>query len=187
MIALYHGKSMVSRAIRLLNWSDYSHAAWVDPVTGHVWESWGKGVTCSQDLGSAHLAGTKVDLFHVSATREQRLRILDFMTAQIGKKYDYRGVFHFITRRPAQARDQDRWFCSELVFEAFRAAGIHLLCRIPAWKVYPGLLAYSPLLAHARTVHTSDPLPGGTGSRPSVKRTLEGLPVAFSSLKERHA
>ena len=158
MIALYRGKSLASRLIRACNWSDYSHAAWVDEQAGgRTWEAWRKGVTCARDISENHTPGTTVELYHVPMTHEARLRVRDFLLSQQGKGYDWSGALSFITRPRRRQNNQDRWFCSELVFEAFRAGGINLLMRIPAHKVYPGLLAYSPLLAHVKTVQTGSP------------------------------
>ena len=145
MIALTAGISPLSRAIRFLNWSMYSHAAWIDPDDGSCWEALaGKGVVHSSSLADMHTAGTIFDLYHVHYAREQLSIIRTFMQSQLGKPYDFHSIFHFITRRPARADDQEKWFCSELVFAAHQQAGISLLLRIPAWKVYPGLLSYSP-------------------------------------------
>lgn len=69
---------------------------------------------------------------------------IGFAMAQVGKKYDYLGVARFVTRRPSKGNE--KWFCSELVFEAFRRAGVNLFHRIEAWEVSPSMISYSPLL-----------------------------------------
>jgi hypothetical protein len=154
MIALYKGRSLISRIIRCVNWSDYSHAAWVDTVNNYVIEAWSGGVRKADSLHTNHTPGTIVDVFDVDVTVAQREAIAQFMLLQVGKRYDYRGIVHFITRRSESAAGQDRWFCSELVLAAYRAAGIDLLSRIPAYKVFPGMLAYSPLLDPVGTITT---------------------------------
>lgn len=145
MIAAYKGTSSRSKITRFVNWSDYSHISWVDP---HGWEieAMSGGVRMRSTAHSDHTPGTEVEIYDVELTAEELDGIREFLINQIGKRYDYLGLLHFVTRRPEYAHDQDRWFCSELVFAAFAAVGKPLLCRIPAYKVYPGMLIYSPLL-----------------------------------------
>lgn len=147
MIALYRGISPISRAIRFFTWSDYSHASYVRDDRSLEIESWHKGGVRERSvLGEGHPPCTKIDLFRINASSDQVRLIEGFLRSQVGKGYDYRGVVHFISRRDEELRGQERWFCSELVFAAHAHAGIHLLARVPAWKVSPGLLSMSPLL-----------------------------------------
>ncbi len=146
MIALYKGTSALSRLIRWRTWSDYSHAAWVFP-DGSVIEAWKGGVTHAPTILSGHAPDTEVHLFMLDLTIEQRWAIQDFLIAQIGKPYDYAGIVGFLAA--AKTENPDRWFCSELIFAACKKASVDLLKRIPAWKVSPGLLAYSPLLCYS--------------------------------------
>lgn len=149
MIALYRGESLASRVIRWATWSPYSHVAWIDDDNGDVYEAWGKGVVRAGNLLANHTNGTPIEVFTVAGeTHERRCLIRYAMAGELGKPYDFRGVLGFVSRR-AQAQSQDRWFCSELVFHAYRQAGIDLLSRIPAFKVTPGLLSYSPMLVTA--------------------------------------
>jgi len=176
MIALYRGKSLLSRTIRFFNWSPYSHAAWIDTVENCVIEAWKGRVRKTPDLSRQHSRGTEVDVFIVSGvTEEQSAAIAAFMRSQVGKRYDYRGVFHFLTRRPERPRDQERWFCSELVCAAYASAGVHLLARIPAWKVYPGMLAYSPLLQLVSTIKTR--APAKAPACPAEQGVISGAPT----------
>jgi uncharacterized protein YycO len=97
-----------------------------------------------------------VDVLTVQVDPEDRERILAFLNDQVGKVYDFIALLHFVTRRPEYAWEQEKWFCSELVFAAFAAAGIELLARVPAYKVYPAMLSYSPLLASAGSIVTDE-------------------------------
>lgn len=155
MIVLYKGVSVRSRITEFVNWSPYSHASWVDPELGHCWEAIAKGVTRSSSLAEAHTDNTPIELFDVYYTLKQLRDIRAFMVLHEGQAYDFLGLLHFITRRPESQAGQMKWFCSELVFAAHLYAGIRLLERIPAWKVYPGMLSYSPLLTN-RKVGTTD-------------------------------
>lgn len=158
LLAFYRGISLGSRIIRWVNWSDYSHVAWQDGHSGEVIEAWTSGVRRVASLHDQHTPGTVVDLFEVTGlTPEDASRIWAFLNEAVGKRYDFLGCLHFATRRPEYAWQQNRWFCSELVFAACRAAGVNLLCRVPAWKVYPGMLATSPLLSLRETVTVNDP------------------------------
>lgn len=143
MIALYKGKSFISRLIRWFTWSEYSHAAWVCR-DGSVFEAWSGGVRHAASLAEAHDAGTPVDLFVLDLTDDQRRDAEAFLLAQVGMKYDWLGLCGFLTRRAMD--EHDAWFCSELVTAGLNAAGVYPLLRVPACKVPPCLLALSPLL-----------------------------------------
>ncbi len=136
-ILLFKGRGFISRLIRWQTRSQYSHAAIMLPC-GRVLEAWqGEGVRIKwlRDW-------CDVDRFRVTdMTEEQWETAIAFARAQIGKKYDYRGVWRFLSRRKP-ARD-DRWFCSELVFASLAAAGVKLLAAVDIGEVSPGMLAYS--------------------------------------------
>jgi len=155
VIALYQGKSVISRAIRVFNWSDYSHAAWMDPADGTIIEAWHRGgVSHVPAFSTNHTPGTRVELYGVTGeTPEQTAIIRAFLLDQVGKSYDYLGIMGFVFRSP-RLHSKRRWFCSELVAEAYATAGLPLL-RLPAFKVYPGMLAASPMLKHIAGIVTS--------------------------------
>lgn len=145
MIALYHGRSWISRIIKTFTWSDYSHAAWIDD-DGSVFEAWGKnGVTHVPTIDTNHTPGTPVRIYEVAGETPQiRAAVRSFLSGEVGRKYDWLGVFGFVLRANRFAR-QNRWFCSELVAEAYRLAG-HKILNLPSNKVFPGMLAASPML-----------------------------------------
>jgi uncharacterized protein YycO len=155
MIAIYRGKSVVSRIIRAINWSQYSHVAWVDDIDGTVIEAWHiGGVAHVKTPSSNHTPGTAVDLFIVLDEEPHHTAMIrEFLMAQVGKKYDFAGILGFIFRATHLQRKQ-KWFCSELVAEAYATAGLPLL-RIPSHKIYPGMLAGSPMLKHSGGFVTS--------------------------------
>lgn len=140
-ILLFKGRGVVSGMIRLQTRSRYSHAALLYPDGITLIESWqGAGV---RKKSITDFAG--VDAFIVPGMTEAQWRdAFRFAEAQLGMGYDYRSVLRFVTR--VGARDNRRWFCSELVFAALHHAGVDLLARIPAAEVAPGHLAWSPLL-----------------------------------------
>lgn len=149
MIGLYRGTSLLSRAIQWRTWSCYSHASWICRDRQHCYEAWKEGVTYGR-IDAHHKPGTVIDLFEVDLPRKYHYAEAEFyrevekhLATQLGKKYDIRGLLSFVSRREKQ--NQDRWFCSELVFWALEQAGA-LLLRAPAYKVAPGTLSLSPLL-----------------------------------------
>ena len=157
LVALYRGKSVVSRLIRWQTRSQYSHAALLLP-NGSVLESWHRGgVSHNHGLGACHTPGTEVDLFAVESSKGFALvdwaRTLDFAFAQIGHTYDYRSVARFLSRRAEKA--DGKWFCSELVFAAIKAGGLDLLANTSADRVAPGHLAWSPFLRFVETREAS--------------------------------
>lgn len=134
---------------RLIQWqtrSEYSHAALVVPDVANgllVVEAWQKsGVRIYRP--TRHERTTQMDLHDVEVTPQEQEAIYSWASSQVGKKYDWKSVFRFVTRR--RGVHEDTWFCSEFVFQAFHLAGVDLLARTPAWRVDPGLLARSPLL-----------------------------------------
>lgn len=152
-IAFFKGKSLTSRLIGWFNWGPYSHVAWWRGE-GEMVEAWqGVGVAETNIVDGLHTAGTVVDLYHIADLTDEEAEVIDdFHVSQIGKKYDLVGCLHFLLRRPPHIRDQDRWFCSELVATACASAGRPLLERVPPWKISPSMLSYSPLLTFDRTI-----------------------------------
>lgn len=148
MIGLYRGKSFISKLIRWRTWSKYSHASWILD-SGEVIEAWWGGVRLKPCIDSDHTDRTQIDLFRINLTRRQREGVEEFLMAQVGKKYDFRSIAKFVSRRAEVAADQDKWFCSELVFAALASVNRAPLARVPAFKVSPGLLAVSPMLIAA--------------------------------------
>lgn len=136
-ILLFRGRGCVSAAIRWQTRSEYSHAAILLPC-GRIIESWqGAGVRLKwmRDW-------VGVDSFGVHGmTDEQWMRAVSFARGQIGKKYDYRGVCRFLSRR--KVPKDDRWFCSELVAKALEVGGVKLFRDLDSTEVSPGMIARS--------------------------------------------
>lgn len=164
MIALYQGITIwPSRCIEFLNDSRYSHAAHIREQDGQCKEAWADGgVRAVASYRTRHTKGTRVDLFRVRQDAPEVIaaggydvveRNVDlFINGQLGKDYDWPGIFRFITR--GKERDNlnpPTWFCSRLVFTAYLVAGVRLLSLSP-WKVFPGMIAYSTILEDAGTV-----------------------------------
>jgi len=147
-VLLYRGRSIISRGIQLQTRSKYSHAAvMLDDRT--VIEAWHKGGVRRLDSPfDGHSEKTLIDVYKVDDTYYPEI-VEDFLKQQIGKKYDFRSVLRFMTR--IKAKDNDKWFCSELVVEAFRRGGIDLL-KGPAGMLSPRDLGISPHLTKLDTM-----------------------------------
>lgn len=145
-IGQYFGTSTISKLIRWRTWSDVSHtAAFLGEDLDEVVEAWqGVGVI-RRPWTEGHEPGTRIELYRVDCTPEERRLFWQFIHEQIGKGYDYTGILGFMTRTKSECAD--KWFCSELVFAAARHAGIELLARIEPHQVAPGVLHTSPRLA----------------------------------------
>lgn len=143
-VALFQGPGLVSRLIRWQTRSAYSHAAIVLP-NNSVYES-REGIGVRQLPRLEPKNGEQIDFFAVEVTETQLAEITEFLKRQLGKRYDWTMVARFITRRQESRSTSDKWFCSELVFAAFKVAGVILLRDTDPWEVSPGLLARSTLL-----------------------------------------
>ena len=121
--------------IRWQTWGKYSHVA--IEIGGWVYEAVPiKGV---RKLPAAKYNWKDVDVFTADGYNEPS--VWAFLESQLGKPYDYLGVLRFLPRWK-EGVFSDRWFCSEL----FHVAVPGLLERIPAVKVSPTALSYSPRL-----------------------------------------
>lgn len=131
----------------------YSHSAWSfceikdGMLVGDTseYEAWQRGgVSHVPEIGFNHTKGTRIDLYVLDdpLTNEEANKGLEFLTAQLHKKYDYHGIIGFLLRRKFD-RD-DRWFCSELVFAFLIACGRVLLRNIAPYQVSPQILPMCP-------------------------------------------
>jgi uncharacterized protein YycO len=142
-ILLFKGKGVISRSIRWQTRGKYSHAAVLLNDDKTIIEAWhtGTGVRKKEVKDWSN-----IDVYYVPGlTKAEAANVLAFLEAQIGKGYDYFGVLRFLSRRNRD--NPNRWFCSELVVAAFRHAGVQLFHpQVPAWKISPETLSWSPLL-----------------------------------------
>lgn len=108
---------LVSRAVRGFTWSRWSHVAMIDGY-GAVEALPGEGVTITetQDILMRSRAFELVDL-----PCRDPIAVRAAAASQFGKPYDWSAVLGIALRR--DWRQDDAWFCSELVAWAFEAAG----------------------------------------------------------------
>jgi len=143
-LGFYRGRSLVSWCIKWFTRSEYSHVAYIDEM-GRVYEAWSPKIRVMPSIHQGHTPGTIIDLFRFELTLDQEAEFVQYLLSRIDKQYDMRGVLGFISRR-AGAQREDRDFCSELILDASRAAGVPLLRLVPSYAVSPGHLSSSPLL-----------------------------------------
>ena len=152
LILLYQGKSWVSKAICWQTRSKYSHVA-VELDSGQVIEAWHVGgVRLLESVEEGHTPGTVVDCFEVYRDYDNNA-IEGWLLRQVGQDYDFTAIARFMSRRNHPVNG--KWFCSELVAEAFRIGGLDLLRRIPPSHISPRDLSLSPLLRYVETKRTT--------------------------------
>ena len=149
------GISLGSKLIKYWQFGfPYTHIFYIlgDPVDNDplIIEAWHQpilkgGRVCLCNLSENHSKGTLYSVFSIEVTENQKKNIESFLKDQIGKKYDFIGLLAFPFRMKKLAKNK-RWFCSELVFEAFLRAGVELLQYTDSHEVSPALFLKSPLL-----------------------------------------
>ena len=143
------GISLTSRLIRWWQWGfPYTHIAYCfdlsdsnDPI---VIEAWWNGVRQGK-FSEVHTLGTEFAVYSIQVTDGQKKRIEEFLQRQLRKPYDWLGILGFPLRN-WKLESKNRWFCSELVFAAFKQAGVELLKNTHPSEVSPRLFLKSPLL-----------------------------------------
>jgi uncharacterized protein YycO len=141
-ILLFTGGDPIAALVKWQTRSHYSHAALWLPGTSWCVESYPFRGVRSRLLTAADWQ--KVHAYRVPGmTYKQWLGALEFCRMQEGQGYDWRNVIRFLTRVPA--RENKRWFCSELVHEAISKTYRSLLNK-PSDHVDPGDIPASPLV-----------------------------------------
>ena len=146
-ILLFDSKGLISSLIRWQTRGTVSHAAILLP-DGNVLESMqGDGVRTRSCADVDWSTAQAFDVVGMSDSRwDAAMKWIGSPNgAKMGDGYDYLAVFRFITRH--RQPPNNRWFCSELVFEALQSVGVNLLERIPASQVTPFDILTSPLLS----------------------------------------
>ena len=146
-VALYRPVYWIDKTICFFSRGDYSHASIV-LSDGSVIEA--KPFDNVHHVSSVvfnRVKGSIIELYDLNMDESQEKILVDFLNAQIGKKYDFPSVLGIILDASREGRKQRaKWFCSELVFAALEKAGILLLERTFHWKVTPVMLSLSNVL-----------------------------------------
>jgi uncharacterized protein YycO len=157
-ILCFRGRGLFSALIRSLTRSVYSHAGLVYVFEGRVYclEAVGSGVRLVlMSLLKRHYEGG-IDAFEVlGVTEDQRRGVIGFAFQQLGKGYDnpalLRFLWYLLLGRRRRARPDRRWFCSEIVAEAWRFQGIRLSERAARYTS-PQDIATSPNVGFRFTI-----------------------------------
>lgn len=144
-VGLYRSKTIISRLIQWQTRGFYSHAALHFEPEGLAYEAWHKGGVQRGPVGHLHEPGTQIDVYSIEAPFDI-LRTLGYCEDAVGAKYDFRMVARFVTRQKETKGSQEKYFCSELVYNALKAGGLELFANTEGWEVSPDLLKRSPLL-----------------------------------------
>lgn len=151
MIGASHGVSRMSRMIVRLSFrggSTVSHIMEINDNTGETLEALQfRGVIHGKSYHQFHSLGTRIDIYQpIGITPEQEQMVWEFMLTQVGKGYDWMGIWGILRRRMRE--NPDKWFCSELVFYAYAKAKYDLLNNIFACQVTPATLITSTRLKY---------------------------------------
>lgn len=79
-----------------------------------------------------------------SLINNQRTDIVEWTSDRIGEGYDFGGLFSFLLNVDCQ--NKEKYFCSELIFLAYKHVGVELQKRIDQAWVSPRDIWTSPLL-----------------------------------------
>jgi uncharacterized protein YycO len=157
-ILLYEGSGIISRMIRAVTHSQYSHAgiiAWWNKRL-MVLEAVGKGVrTTPLSTNLEHYPGNIVWFSARQALADEaRAKIVGFAQQELGKKYArwkafWLGLgllFHWDKDRRDKIKREQKLFCSFYVAQAYNSIGLDLKKNVSDSFMLPQDIAESPLL-----------------------------------------
>ena len=141
-ILMFRGGDWISWLVRVQTRSPYSHTGLLRSCGCCVIEAYpGAGVRVRK-LTEADWG--RIDAFDVPSLSPAGWEVAEaFALSQLGKSYDWRGVFRFVDKLPAL--HNDKWFCSEFVHGSIAQGGVRLLERIESEAVSPAMVPLSPL------------------------------------------
>jgi Orthopoxvirus protein of unknown function (DUF830). len=122
--------SFPSILLRWFTWSKFSHVE-VILSNGNTIAATAKHGVC---LVKSSDSSKKFVKKFIYLSKFEYFKFEGFLLSQIGKPYDWTGVFGFLPRLRWQ--DDGAWFCSELVAAAFTCAGKPLTIK-DSWRVTP--------------------------------------------------
>lgn len=93
-----------------------------------------------------------IETFSVKYMTDRKQTIIkEFMDNAIGAKYDWKSMVLLGLTHRKFSEDNDKWFCSEIIYEAFRKAKLPLInFYMKPERVTPGDLHKSNLLTHRK-------------------------------------
>lgn len=155
-ILLYKGTGAVSKLIQWKTTSAYSHVSVVvDGEMSLAIESNTGSQSGVRALDLRKLDAKIVDVFRIKKENGFKPeQVISYLVSCLGCKYDYPGVFYLgLLKVLGQQKKANEWqikkdyFCSELVYEAFKSAGLDIVPQIGSSETTsPGDIAKSPIL-----------------------------------------
>lgn len=141
-IRLVTDRTLASAAIRFLSWSDYSHVDFV-MLDGRLL---GAHLQDGVQIRPKNYGNFTKRLHKVVIVEEAVYsKVMRYAIEQIGKPYDKSGILNFGLHR--NWREDDSWFCSELVAAAFEVGGLPLFSTSArANRITPRDIDMSPVL-----------------------------------------
>jgi len=148
-ILLFYRSGLMSKIIQWGTKSKYSHVAiCVNADMNLAIEAQGR--VRAADIRKM----TDYDVFRVKEVYNYDLdKVISFLVSKLNNKYDYAGVIFlgimklFRLKKLANKWQKDRdYFCSELVYEAFKAGGLQIVDKESAGVVSPGDISSSPII-----------------------------------------
>ena len=145
-ILLDRGHNFYDTLIRWQTWGSVAHAKiWFPSNGGVIIEATARGVI-ARPWSATEDGQSEIYFLDIlnAPSRAGWCRGFDYGMSQVGKGYDFFGLAKFLMRDGRE--NPHRWFCSDLVFEIVKQAGVLLLARCPRYKVSPERLRTSPYL-----------------------------------------
>lgn len=126
------GTGVIDYAIRIWTLSPYSHSEFQFSDG----ESMGVCLTLPPKVTRRRVVyGPSWELVDLDVPIERELKIKEFIIKQLGKDYDWKGIF-LSQVLPFKSEDPTKWFCSELCMASFKYAGY--FPDEVASKIHPG-------------------------------------------------
>lgn len=123
-VILATDNSIPSIAIRTFTWADWHHGGVI--INNEVVEATAKKGVVKTPLKEFISRYNKYVIVEIPHIGDYQKRALD----QLGKKYDWGGIFHFVFRRDWSK--EDKWFCFELIAFASGVYNVELLNKVTA-------------------------------------------------------
>ena len=150
-LALYKGGTKYDFLVKVRTLSDYTHVAF---AMGNIKIESMPFIGVRKAPVTQFPGKCKIDLFDIKGmTKEKGDRIWAWAESQIGKKYDFWGVFGYAIRF-GKLEEPDKWFCSELCEYGLRLEGFNTTPDRPHYRVSPAWQAKSNLLIPAGSIWT---------------------------------
>jgi uncharacterized protein YycO len=137
-VMLCRSNAIGSRLIRILTWSEYSHAALMTPE-GTVIEATLPRV---REVPAEVVIAAHTDWHIVDLPCADEAGAIWWARGQLDKPYDWRAIVGFLVHRDWTS--PRAWFCSELVAAAFARGGSPLFRAGAAGRVTPQMLWLLP-------------------------------------------